>query len=206
MRVLIQIFLESTMDIRLFVVLIWIKILTVSSISLDNREQIWIPKCCDPGERYNLGSMSCIPDINNVKFEVDTAILNRGESKWIADSNSVRHAIRYELCSGNITRNYRVTQTGALIEYTGDKSYYQFYNKYCVDVDHKTGEKIAVVCNDRLVVKKCCNETSILTEQSYNNFECRPTENAIYLNDLSAILFGGLAAWDKIFHFFDFLK
>jgi hypothetical protein len=104
------------MDKRLLIVLIFIKILAVSSYSLDNREQIWIPKCCDPGERYNLDSRLCIPDINNVKFKVDTAILNRGESKWIADSNSVRHAYRYELCSGNITRNYRVTQTGALIE------------------------------------------------------------------------------------------
>ncbi len=123
-------------------------------------------------------------------FEVVTVSLNRSGSKWIVESKSVPQTFRYEWCSGNITRNYRVTQTGALIEYTGEKSYYQFYNKYCVDIDYETGEKIAVICNDRLVVKKCCGLTSILTKQSHNNFECQPTKNAIYLNDLSIILFG----------------
>jgi hypothetical protein len=178
------------MNTNIFVVLIWIRFLFVSSSSLDNRDQIWITKCCASSEKYDLGSRSCIPDENPVQFDVDTVILNIEESNWIEESNSIPHEFRYEWCSGNITRNYRVTQTGALIEYTGEKSYYQFYNKYCVDVDHKTGEKIAVICNDRLVVKKCCGLTSILTEQSHNNFECQPTENAVYLNDLSAILFG----------------
>jgi hypothetical protein len=175
----------------LLVVLIWIQFLSVSSYSLDNRGQIWIPKCCTKGDAFNVDSNSCILNTNQVKFEADTVILNKGESKWIVESNSVRHAFRYDaLCSGNITRNYRVTQTGALIEYTGEKSYYQFYNKYCVDVDHKTGEKIAIICDDKLVVKKCCNLTSILIDRGENTFQCQPTENVIYLNDLSESIFG----------------
>jgi hypothetical protein len=174
----------------ILVVLVLIRFLFVSSYPLDDREPIRITKCCASAERLNSQTKLCIPNINQVKFGVDTVFLNIAGSKWIVDSNSFHHAFRYELCSGNITRNYRVTQTGQLIEYTGEKSYYQFYNKYCVDVDHKTGEKIAIICDDRLVVKKCCGVTSILIEQDYGNFECRPTENAIYLNDLTGILFG----------------
>jgi hypothetical protein len=73
---------------------------------------------------------------------------------------------------------------GAMIQYTRDQSYYQFYNEYCVDVDHKTGDKLAIICDDTLVVKKCCDLTSTLT-----NHGCQPSLGAIYLNDLSEILF-----------------
>ncbi len=174
--------------VMLLAMLISTQFLSVSNTILDSHDQIQITKCCAQSERIDLESNSCIPNINQVQFKVDTIGLNITASKWVVEPNYIPYAFRYGLCTGNIIRDYRITQMGmgSMIQYTGDQSYYQFYNKYCIDVDHKTGDQIAITCNDTLVVKKCCNLTSSLT----NPPGCQPTSDAIYLNDLSDILFG----------------
>jgi hypothetical protein len=57
-----------------------------------------------------------------------------------------------------------------------------------LDVDHKTGKSIAIICNNKRTVSKCCEKTQKLLKSEKGVYQCEDTKEAIYLNDLADVL------------------
>jgi hypothetical protein len=169
-----------------------IKYLIYFLISLSTSTGMVIKKCCAPAERFNVETKACVPNINGVLYKINFMELTITKQGWISNiaSGSYSYTQISEKCAGILKteHNYRVTQDGKLINYAGDnQSYYEFYNDFCVDVDYKTGESIAIICENKKVVKKCCEKTLRLQEDGDGEFSCHHTDDPIFLNDISEI-------------------
>jgi hypothetical protein len=57
-----------------------------------------------------------------------------------------------------------------------------------LDVDHKTGKQIAIICNNKRTILKCCETSQKLVKSEDNRYRCEDTNEAIYLNDLAGVL------------------
>jgi hypothetical protein len=151
-----------------------------------------IKKCCAPAERFNTETKSCIPNVYGVPHRINFMALNLTKQRWISDLTSGPYCYtqKSEYCKGILKTdsNYRVTQEGKLVNYAGDdQSYYEFFNDFCADINYKSGESIAIICENKKVIKKCCEKTLRLQEKENGEFTCDHTDEPIFLNDISEI-------------------
>jgi hypothetical protein len=161
-------------------------------INLSTSYAITIKKCCAASERYDVETQACVPNVNGVPHKINFTSLIVTKQGWISNfSSGIPFYIQKpEICKGILKTesNYRVTQEGKLVNFVGDnQSYYEFYNDFCVDVDHKSSESIAIICENQKVIKKCCEKTMKLQESHDGEFSCHQTDEPIFLNDISEI-------------------
>jgi hypothetical protein len=128
--------------------------------------------------------------------------LTKQKQGWISKLTSGPNSYtqKSEICEGILKTepNYRVTQEGKLVNYIGaNQSYYEFYNDFCVDVNYKSGESIAIICENLKVIKKCCEKTLRLQEDGDGEFSCHQTDEPIFLNDISEIFNSNLKSTEN---------
>lgn len=152
-----------------------------------------LKKCCSPAERYNIKTGRCVPIKKSLEFKINMMVLTYNNLRWVPKDEKffAIYNQKMELCDGFLTDdpNYRVTENGTLVKYTGqNQTYYQLYNDFCLDTNYETGEQVVIICNNQKIIRKCCNETMELLEANKGIYQCNSTENAVFLNDLSDIL------------------
>jgi hypothetical protein len=156
-------------------------------------EDFTLKKCCASSDRYNKEIRKCVPNKNFFEFKINLMVLDKNGTLWDAKVQdfSARYKQRQDLCDGveKDDPNYKLIQNGSLVHYTGpDQNYYNFYNNFCLDVDHSTGKPIAIICNNKRTVPKCCDKTQKLVKSAKRSYRCEATNEAILLNDLADVL------------------